>query len=66
MADALNRALGKSGPEKHPDFDGIHCVEEDCGVEIPPGRLLHGKVRCVDCQHALEKRTALRQHNIRE
>lgn len=42
-------------PEKHPDFDGKHCVEEDCGVEIPQKRLAHGRVRCVDCQERIEK-----------
>ncbi len=65
LADAQRRALGKSAPESHPDFDGKHCVEEDCGVVMPPGRLALGRVRCVECQHRLEKRVALRQHNIR-
>jgi hypothetical protein len=37
-------------PEKHPDFDGMHCVEEGCGVELPALRLEMGRVRCVDCQ----------------
>jgi len=56
QADAMRRALGKSGPESHPDFDGVHCVEEACGVEIPAPRLALGKVRCVDCQQLLERR----------
>jgi len=46
------RAL--AGPESHPDFDGVHCVEEDCGVEIPAARLALGYVRCVDCKTRLE------------
>lgn len=43
-------------PESHPNFDGTHCVEEDCGVQIPQARLAMGKVRCVDCQTLIEKR----------
>ena len=56
LADAERRARGKSAPERHPDFDGQHCVEEHCGVDIPAARLVLGKVRCVDCQTLLEKR----------
>lgn len=63
-ADAHRRQIGKSGPESHPDFDGVHCVEDDCGVVIPKLRLDMGRVRCVDCQALLEKRGALRYHNI--
>lgn len=65
QADAERRARGKSGPEYDSRFDGLHCVEEDCGVEIPAGRLNAGKVRCIDCQTALEKRQKLAQHNIK-
>jgi len=53
-ADAERRARGKSAPESHPDFDGEHCV--DCELDIPPARLLLGKVRCVFCQGLLERR----------
>ena len=56
QAEAERRARGKSAPESHPDFDGVHCVEDECGVAIPAGRLNLGKVRCVDCQSLLEKR----------
>lgn len=65
LTDALQRALGHSAPESHPDFDGTHCVEEDCGIEIPPARLAMGKVRCVGCQGLLEKRLQMRQINVR-
>jgi RNA polymerase-binding transcription factor DksA len=51
-AVAYQREFAK--PEKHPDFDGKHCVEADCGVAIPKERLKLGKVRCVDCQSRLE------------
>lgn len=56
LADAEQRARGKSAPETHPDFDGAHCVSEDCGIEIPAGRLALGKVRCIDCQTLLERK----------
>jgi RNA polymerase-binding transcription factor DksA len=42
--------------EQHPGFDGVHCVEDDCGTAIPQARLAMGKVRCVDCQTRKEKR----------
>lgn len=47
----------KLKPETHPDFDGEHCVS--CDVEIPALRLEMGKVRCVNCQQALERWQAL-------
>lgn len=40
-------------PEKHPHFDGLHCV--DCEVEIPEPRLKMGRVRCVGCQSYIER-----------
>ena len=53
IAQALERHKEKMAPEKHPDFDGTHCV--DCWVDIHPVRLGMGKVRCKDCQEELEK-----------
>ena len=41
-------------PEKHPDFDGKHCVT--CGEDMPPVRLAYGRIRCVHCQTILERR----------
>lgn len=52
-AGAEARARGKSGPEHHPDFDGLHCV--DCDEEIPRPRLDMGFVRCVPCKLVLER-----------
>lgn len=65
LADAQRRALGKSAPESHPDFDGKHCVEGDCMGEIPPARLAMGKVRCVTCQSLLEERAVRKHINVR-
>lgn len=65
LADAERRARGKSAPEHDARFDGRHCVEEDCGVEIPQARLDLGKVRCVDCVLMFEQRAAGRQRTIR-
>lgn len=44
-----------SAPQTHPLFDGVHCVEEECGEEIPAPRLALGRVRCVSCQERAEK-----------
>lgn len=54
---AIEAAMSK--PEKRSArFDGKHCIEEECGEEIPAGRLALGKVRCLDCQVRKEKRDA--------
>lgn len=42
--------------ESDPGFDGANCVEVDCGEAIPAARLALGKIRCVACQAAREKR----------
>ena len=50
---AIEAAQRAAAPEKHPDFDGEHCVE--CWHEIPEGRIALGKVRCVRCQTIKER-----------
>lgn len=51
-----------TAPEKHPDFDGLHCVgasdrnSDCCGEALPKERLAAGRVRCVDCQRIKEVR----------
>jgi RNA polymerase-binding transcription factor DksA len=58
-AEAKVRALAQQD-EFHEDFDGKHCVE--CDALIPEIRRRpvaqggHGKVRCCDCQTAIETR----------
>lgn len=49
---AVDRAAHHAAPERHPSFDGEHCVE--CDETIPAQRLAMGKVRCVPCQTHLE------------
>ena len=56
-AMALAKAKAAMAPETHPDFDGESCV--DCGDDIPKLRLNMGKVRCVHCQTALERKGKL-------
>lgn len=62
LADALAQAQRDRGiqsaqravkPEKHPDFDGLHCV--DCDAVIPHPRLDMGRIRCVACQAFIER-----------
>lgn len=60
---SLKNQRAKNAPERHPDFDGEHCVEADCGVRLPNLRLQLGRIRCVDCQELLEKRQRLARHN---
>lgn len=57
-ANHLYLARKKAAPEQVPLADGTYaqtdCVE--CGNEIGEGRLKLGKLRCIECQRALEKR----------
>lgn len=39
----------KRGPDDPPS---PYCV--DCGNEIPPERLILGRIRCIGCQRVLE------------
>lgn len=48
LQESLRQQLGKGEPQRHPDFDGLHCVT--CDEEIPPLRLAAWRVRCVPCQ----------------
>ncbi len=57
IAQALEAHKAKVAPESHPDFDGESCL--DCGDTIPEVRLNMGKIRCVYCQEALEKKNKL-------
>lgn len=58
IAKALADHKNKVAPEKHPDFDGEHCL--DCDADIPLVRLNMGRIRCVDCQSELEQRNKLK------
>ena len=48
------RVRQMAAPERHPDFDGKHCFE--CGEKIPVERIRLGRMRCVLCQTAKEKK----------
>lgn len=63
-ADALRRQLGKSRVRRD-GFDGLHCTDPDCGVEIPAARLATGAVTCIDCARLAEARQVMGSHNIR-
>ncbi len=36
------------------DWDGVHCIDELCGLPIEPERLTHGFFRCFECQSTRE------------
>lgn len=46
--------------EHHEDFDGLHCL--DCGEGIIKQRLDSGRIRCTDCQSALELKARQYSH----
>lgn len=56
--DQALAAIQSYALEADPAFDGVHCIEEDCGDAIPGARLALGKIRCITCQSAREKRRA--------
>lgn len=51
----LHASRAANTRESHPDFDGESCLT--CGDLIPPARLAMGKIRCVACQSAREKKS---------
>lgn len=55
---ALKTITKANGPEFHPDFDGEHCIS--CGNQIEEGRLKLQKIKCVECQAAMEKLNKMR------
>lgn len=55
----IQEASRRAAPESDPDFDGVHCI--DGGERIPDARLALGKMRCVECQTALEKKQRTRR-----
>jgi hypothetical protein len=58
-AEGRARSERALAPETHPDFDGVHCVEADCGVELPAVRLAYKRIRCTPCATAAEHRAKL-------
>jgi RNA polymerase-binding transcription factor DksA len=52
LSKALKDHAQKMAPQKHPNFDGLHCI--DCEEEIHEGRLKMGRIRCTDCQEHQE------------
>lgn len=56
--NAIALAARPDPRDKFVFFDGVHCVEEDCGDEIPAARRALGKFRCVACQTMKETRRA--------
>lgn len=55
---AVAQAMRKAAAEQVQNPDGSWPVTEcvDCGIDIEPGRIQLGKVRCLTCQEVLEKR----------
>lgn len=52
LSKALKDHKQKMAPQKHPNFDGLHCI--DCEDDIHPDRLKMGRIRCTDCQELHE------------
>jgi RNA polymerase-binding transcription factor DksA len=52
--EAIRRQALASAQEYDPEFDGVHCIA--CDDDIPDGRLLLGKIRCITCQEIKERR----------
>lgn len=36
------------------NFDGLHCIDEECGEELPPQRLAEYRMLCTTCQSRKE------------
>ena len=66
LADALveserERSIARSRSQLQPqtsdNFDGKNCI--DCPSEIPQARIQMGRIRCVECQTMIERRSKL-------
>lgn len=57
MDDAIKESSRALRPQQIRNDDGTWPVTDcdECGNEIPEGRLLMGKIRCVYCQDRLER-----------
>ena len=53
---AVNAQRQKCAPQQVQDADGNWPVTEceDCGLDIEPGRIEMGRIRCLACQTLLE------------
>lgn len=51
---AISNTVAKLKHEKHPLFDGVHCLE--CHDDMPEYRLSIGRIRCVYCQTKIESK----------
>ena len=58
---SVERARRLAQPEQiqNPDGTWPQTECEDCAADIEPGRLAMGKIRCIGCQTALERRRKL-------
>ena len=58
---SVERARRLAQPEQtqNPDGSWPQTECEDCAADIEPGRLAMGKIRCIGCQTALERRRKL-------
>jgi RNA polymerase-binding transcription factor DksA len=58
LEQAEREARAKNKPEQvqGPDGKWPHTECVSCGEDIPEGRLKLGRIRCVECQSAREKR----------
>ncbi len=55
---AVNAQRQKCVPQQVQDADGNWPVTEcaDCGLDIEPGRIEMGRIRCLACQTTLESK----------
>lgn len=59
--DAVALVRRAARPEQVQNADGSWPVTEcECGEDIPPERLVMGKIRCVCCQTLLERERRIR------
>lgn len=62
QAAVLERGIAERSAAAFPDKpvpvakQTTHCIEEDCGIDLPILRVQRGQERCVECQTTKEKR----------
>lgn len=45
---------------EHGNFDGVHCIDAECGAPLPASRIIDHRMLCTSCQAIREKQNKLK------
>ncbi len=53
-AEESQRIEATKTARKEGNFDGVHCIDDECGVELPAERIADHRMLCTSCQSRRE------------